>query len=117
MLSIHLPHLCNTFTHCVDRYILHTTHHLPFNHFTHTHTHTLSLSPLLMHPYIHTHPTLINTPIHTHTHPTEAEPSESELEVHTKVAAVLIKAREMLEELRGYQGAGAQIREVWLMGL
>ncbi|XP_064382249.1 CYFIP-related Rac1 interactor B-like [Halichondria panicea] len=41
----------------------------------------------------------------------KAEPSESELEVHTKVAAVLIKAREMLEELRGYQGAGAQIRE------
>lgn len=41
----------------------------------------------------------------------KAEPTESELEVHTKVAAILIKAQEMLSDLRGYQGAGAQIRE------
>jgi len=44
--------------------------------------------------------------------PTEAAPTESELVVHSKVAEVLVKAEEMLSELRSYQGAGAAIREV-----
>ena len=42
----------------------------------------------------------------------EAAPTDSEKEVHTKVAQVLVKAPEILQELRSYKGAGELIREV-----
>ena len=57
-----------------------------FSHITHTHTHT-----------------------HTHT---EAAPSDAEREVHAQVDSVLVKAPEIIEELRTYKGAGEKIREV-----
>lgn len=41
----------------------------------------------------------------------KAAPTESEREVHSKVAQVLVKAPEILSELRSYKGAGEQIRE------
>ncbi len=63
----------------------------------------MSLRHILSHTHTHTH---------TLTHLTEAEPTESEEDVHTKVASVLLKAREVLDELRSYKGAGVEIREV-----
>jgi len=41
----------------------------------------------------------------------KAAPTDSEKEVHTKVAQVLVKAPEILQELRSYKGAGELIRE------
>ena len=52
-------------------------------------------------------PFLLSLPL-----PPEAAPTESEREVHSKVAQVLVKAPEILSELRSYKGAGEQIREV-----
>ena len=37
---------------------------------------------------------------------------QEEAEVHTKVAAVLSRAPDILADLHGYQGAGEHIREV-----
>ena len=53
----------------------------------------------------------------THTHSlthslTEAAPSEAERDIHTQVGTVLIKAPEIIEELKTYKGAGEKIREV-----
>lgn len=41
----------------------------------------------------------------------KAEPSESEKVIHSKVAAILIKAPDLLTALRNYKGAGELIRE------
>ena len=42
----------------------------------------------------------------------EAEPTENELNIHSKVAAILVKAPEILASLQAYKGAGELIREV-----
>lgn len=41
-----------------------------------------------------------------------AEPSDSEKDVHSKVADILVKAPDILTSLRNYKGAGELIREV-----
>lgn len=69
----------------------------------HTHTHSLSRSLFFL-SHIHTH---------SLTHPlTEAAPSDAERDVHTQVHSVLVKAPEIIEELKTYKGAGEKIREV-----
>lgn len=40
-----------------------------------------------------------------------ADPTETEIEVYTKVAGVLERAPRILEDIRGYKGAGKEIRE------
>ena len=42
----------------------------------------------------------------------EADPTENEQDIHSKVAAILVKAPDILTSLRTYKGAGEQIREV-----
>ena len=97
---------------------------------THTHTHTQSIlsalsvvptfpSPSLpltslppslpLPPSLHSSSSSSSSILHTHT---EAAPTDAEQRVHSQVSAVLVKAPEILEELRTYKGAGEQIREV-----
>lgn len=41
----------------------------------------------------------------------KADPTDAEREVHTQVGSVLVKAPEIIEELKSYKGAGEKIRE------
>lgn len=46
--------------------------------------------------------------------PTDAQPTEAETAVYNQVSAVLEEAHGILAELQSYNGAGQEIREVWL---
>lgn len=42
----------------------------------------------------------------------EAAPSEKEIELHSRVADILVRAPDLLTKLQNYKGAGEKIREV-----